>query len=113
MDMILDEYKHPLKAVVVEKGYYDRDTGKYVDGTKTEKDFIGAILPLSQDDFIKNPDGGYTRDDKKMYTAEDFKNGQTIYFNNTVYNIDSDMDYNYIDSDFKRYFLKRVGDIDG
>jgi hypothetical protein len=111
MDMILDEYKTTLQVIEITKGYWDRTTGEYVEGAKTEVDFIGAVLPISQDDFRKNPDGGYTREDRKVYTNKDLTNGQVIVWNNFKWNAESDLDYSYIDPDFKRYFMRRVGKV--
>ena len=109
MDMILDEYKTTYQLSIKTEGQWDRETGVFVEGEEILEENIGAILPLSQDDFVKNQDGTYTRDDKKLYTSKDIINGQTVKWNGYDYKVNSDLDYSYIDPDFKRYFLKRVG----
>ena len=109
MDMILDEFKTKLQLIKVEKGQWDREEGEYIEGISTTIDFVGAVLPLSQDDFIKNPDGGFTRNDKKLYTGIKLTNGQEVIWNNSNWKIDSDLDYEYIDVDFKRYLMRKLG----
>lgn len=109
MDMILDEYKTSLSTLVESQGYWDRDTGEYVEGVTTEEDFIGGVLPLSQDDFVKNPSGGYTRQDRKLYTSKKLLGNQVVVWNNFKWEIENIGDYDYIDADFKRYFMRRVG----
>lgn len=112
MDMLLDEYKTDLTVLSTGAGYWDRETGEFVKGALEEKPFIGAILPLSQDDYVKNADGGYSRKDRKLYTSESLLEKQEVVWDNHRWQIESVNNYDYIDPDFKRYFMRRVGKID-
>lgn len=111
MDLILDEYKKTITLKEKEEGYYDRDTGRYVEGTETLVEFKGAVLPLSNDDFVKNPNAGYTSDAKKLYTSKVLENGQKVVVATEEYMVDAELKYPFIDDDFKRYYLRRVGDV--
>lgn len=110
MRVILNRFKTDLQAIFKEEGYYD-DYGDYIEGTTTTKTFKGAVLPLSEDDFIKNPDSGYTKDDRKIYTELMLENGQTIIWKGKPWTIEGDLDYDYINPTFKRYYITKRGGI--
>lgn len=110
LNVILERFKANIKALYKTKGDYN-ESGEYIEGTTEEINFRGAILPLSEDDFVRNPDAGYTRHDRKLYTAQELKNGQTVVWDNANWTIEGDLDYSYINKIFKRYYMVRRGDI--
>lgn len=111
MDMILDELKSSVTIFTNAPGHFDRNTGQFVEGTETSKNIKAAVLPLSQNDMMRNIDGGYTADDRKIYTSEILKNGQKVLWEGNFFKIDSEINYVTIDNYFRRYFIKRVGGV--
>lgn len=111
MDMILEEFKTSIISLEIGTSYWDRKTGKKIDGELTEVPFRGAVLPLSQDDLERKNDGGYNRHDRKIYCKKKLINKQQVLWNNLKWTVESDLDYDYIDLDFKRYYMRRVGKI--
>lgn len=113
MHVILDELEKTLYFPITTEGYYDRTTGEYIPGTTTYQTFRGAVLPLSEKDLKFLEDGAYTLDYKKLYTDKTLKNNQIIKDGSIEYKVVAERDYDIINVDFKRYFIKRVGDISG
>lgn len=109
MDMILEEYKTELTHIKHEAGHYDRNTGKFVQGGEVITPFVGAILPLNTNEIVRNPEGAYSRDDRKLYTSLIFEKGETIVWGDKSYTIQESKTYEVIDEEYKKYYLKRVG----
>lgn len=113
LDMILDDFKRELKCGEKTDGYYDRDTGRWVDGKDNEVKFKGAILPLSEKDLKYLQEGSYTLDTVKLYTDVSIKNNTyvTDIENSEKYKVTGGIGYNQIHRNFKRYFMQRIDDI--
>ena len=112
MNLIPDSIKQKLKYKLVTEGSYD-DGGDYIEGGEKEVIFEGAILPLSERDMQYLPEGTYNIEDMKLYTDEDLQSNTIIETVKGVqYQIYGARKYDII-SDFKRYFMKRVDNING
>ncbi|APC82245.1 hypothetical protein NPD12_3776 (plasmid) [Clostridium botulinum] len=108
MNMVLDSLKKDLVTKIVTEGYYDRDTGEYIEGKEEVINFKGAILPLSERDLKFLEDGTYSVDDIKLYTNKILKSNTIVHDGDKQYKIYSIIDYGIINEDFKRYYMKRV-----
>lgn len=115
INMVEEDYKKQLILITHTKGYYDRQTGKYVEGKETKVEFKGALLPLSEKDLKFLEGGNYSSVDIKLYTDRSIKNNSYIIdaTTNKKYKVYAGRDYNIIDSNFFRYFLKGADKIDG
>lgn len=109
--MILDSFKKDLSTKITNEGYYDRDTGEYIEGKEEVINFKGAILPLSERDLKFLEDGAYSVDDVKLYTDKEFKSNTVILDGEKQYKIYAIRDYETINPNFKRYFMKRIDSI--
>ncbi len=108
MDLILDRYKSNMALIRHDSGDWN-NTGDYIEGTEQQINFTGACLPLSDNDFSKNANGGYTTDDRKIYTSTQLNVGEKVIWNSNTYLVDKEKGYETIDNNFKRYFVKKVG----
>ncbi|WP_158644222.1 hypothetical protein [Clostridium botulinum] len=115
MNMILDSLKKDLKTYSMGEGYYDREKGEYKEPKPADICFKGAILPLSEKDLKYLEEGAYSLDDVKLYTDISMENNSfvTDIKENKHYKIYGVREYNIIDSTFKRYYMKRVEEING
>lgn len=114
MDVILNSFKKDFICDIVSEGNYN-EVGDYIPGTSKTILFKGAMLPLSERDMKFLPDGVYGISDQKLYTDialldnTEIKDIQT----KEEYTVYAFKGYNIIDPDFKRYFMKRIDDING
>jgi hypothetical protein len=75
---------------------------------ETEREMVGIILPLSNDELQREANGTYTRHDRKIYTTEPLAIGQSIKYKEQRYLIDSNKPYDDY-ADVYIYFAKGVG----
>lgn len=113
MDMILDSFKRDLVCGEKTDGHYDRNTGKWIEGTNMQVKFKGAILPLTERDLKYLEEGAYTLNVVKLYTDILLKNNTYVTDIETSekYKITGGIGYNQIHRNFKRYFMQRIDDI--
>jgi len=90
-------------------GYYD-EYGQWIKNTDTETNFKGVILPLNEEDLKLDVNGTYTKHDYKLYTKTSLSLSQNIVHNSITYEIQSKINY-LNNTDFRRYIIRRVGDV--
>lgn len=116
MDMILDELKKDLVALIKSELTFNRDKGEYQQTLyPDELEFKGVVLPLSTRDTkqMEVTEGGiYSISDKKLYTDKDFAVNTTVKDDEDKYNIYAKKNYDIADSGFKLYYMKRIDKID-
>lgn len=84
--------------------------GQYIPGSVEEIPFVGAILPLSDVDLRRAPQGTFTADSRKLYTnGKNLETGTSIRTGaGTVYTVRSLLDYGDI-ATLRRYHIERKG----
>lgn len=118
-NLIPKEFLKPLIAVVQGEKVFDRNTGKWIQGTPQDIDFEGGIFPLTSRDLNQlqvTADGIFTVNDKKLYTTyadKTFDNKTQIKDGDKTYQVYVVKDYDIINPDFRQYFIKKIDKVDG
>ncbi|MEK4131993.1 hypothetical protein NYE67_20475 [Solibacillus sp. FSL W8-0474] len=86
---------------------YRNEVGKWIEGAETTRATGGIVLPLSDDDLRRMPNGIYTEKDWKLYTLEPLQVGQRMEYMGQSYTIEPSKDYSAY-SDVFMYFAKGV-----
>ena len=103
--------KTPFFIVEETGGHYDYSQGGiWVEGTLTETEQEGAVVPLTNNDLQYDENGTYTTQDKKIYTYNDYEKGQKIKHKNVFYTIQEKRDYIDFDDGLNIYWARRSGD---
>jgi len=90
----VEEFKVTFTAYgEVTPGYWDTVTGDWVEGTPTETQMVGIMLPLTQNDLRYAENGAYSVKDKKIYTTEALSLGQEVEYKGDRYTIQNFKDY--------------------
>lgn len=105
---IPDQMLGPLVEVRTEKVYRADKGGQYVDGDEQHIPFRGAILPLSEEDIQRAPQGTYTAASKKLYTNGHAAliGGKVEAADGTTYTVKGELDYGSLHP-LKRYIVER------
>jgi hypothetical protein len=113
LDRILEKYKKDLILITKGTKTFNRDKGIYEYSGDIETAFRGAILPLSEKDLKAISEGGYSIDDRKLYTNIDLESNSKIMDGDKIYSVYAVRNYDIVDPSFERYYMKRVDSIDG
>jgi len=101
---LIEKHQVTFTAVVKGEGYYN-DYGKWVEGSPTNEQREGAILPISKDDLKHVENGTYTTKDRKIYALSPLSVGDEITYEGQTYTIDQNKPYNAY-TDIYIYFAK-------
>lgn len=104
----VEEFKVDFTLIEETEGHYDQ-SGKWIEGSKTEKALYGIILPLTKDDIRNDVNGRYTEKDRKLYTLEKLLIGAQFVYKGQKYTIDGEKDYEAY-ADVYVYYSKGEGE---
>ena len=100
--------KTPFFILQESDGHYDFSQGGiWVEGTITETEQEGAVVPLSNQDLQYDENGTYTRKDKKIYTYNNYDEGQKIKHIDNYYTIQEKRNYTEFDDGLNIYLVRR------
>ena len=103
---MLAQYQQSIKIITEADGYWDTNTGQWVEGTLTEVETNAPILPVSPDD-LKFDDLTYNTSDRKMYYHSDIDIGAKVEINNVEFSVMQKRDYSHHASGLRIYILRR------
>lgn len=91
-------------------GYSSENGGQWTGDTTTQQKFSGALLPLSEEDLQRMPQGEYTTNQKKIYTnGFSLADGaEVIASDGYKYAVKRELEYGML-SHMKRYLVERKG----
>ena len=91
-------------------GYDSENGGQWIDGTPAQTKFSGALLPLSEEDLQRMPQGEYTTNQKKIYTnGFSLADGaEVIASDGHRYTVKRELQYGMLHQ-MKRYLVERKG----
>lgn len=111
MPKIPDAVMDDMWFIKKESGHYDSENGgQFVPGAESKVKFYGALLPLTEKDLQRMPQGTYTGDQQKIYTnGFVLPVGSTVLTQNgEIYIVKSDLDHGMIHP-MRRYIVERKG----
>jgi hypothetical protein len=86
------------------------NNGKLIKGAQPAPvAMMGIILPLSNNELIKNDNGNYTQFDRKVYVTSPIVKGSKITYKGETYEIDRALTQDGY-TDVYRYYAKGKGD---
>ena len=88
---IISKYSNNYTIVDRTEGSYIN--GRWVEGTATETELEGAVVPLSRNDLKIAEKGTYTEDDRKLYSIYNHDIGQIVIHKSKEYKIHKKPDY--------------------
>ncbi len=102
--------KNPVYLIRELDGYYDYENGgKWIDGKQEKiKIEVGALVPLSNEDFKYDENGSYNYEDRKLYCYDEIKKGEKIECKELIYTVHEKKPYSDFDIGLNIYFVKRV-----
>jgi len=108
---LIDKYSVPFTVQRSSEGYYDEDTGEYVEGINESIEMKGAIVPIKSGQ-IYNSGGRLTFDDRILYVLEPLEFKTRILYNGKTYFVEEAEDF-FAYTDFHYYILKAVSSFAG
>jgi hypothetical protein len=112
--MLPKSIMHTLEELRAPTPEYDPENGGQwvTDDKEVERiSFQGAVLPVSEEDIKKAPQGTYTKDSRKVYTnGHDLQIGSQVYDpkDGATYHVTGDLNWGSIHP-MRRYAVERKG----
>ncbi len=103
---LIDKYSVSFTVQKLSEGYYDEDTGEYVEGSDESVQMKGAITPVKSE-LIYRSGGRLTAEDCLLYVLEPLEYKTRILYKGKVYSVEAAEDYSDF-ADFHYYILKAV-----
>jgi len=102
---------HPMEAVI-SHGSHDRlQGGQFVQEPPAREQFLGVVMPISNEDIRTSPPGTYTQDQRKIYT-NDYRltvgSQVTDLHDLKSYMVEQELDHQFIHT-MRRYIVTRKG----
>lgn len=105
----VEEFKVEFTLHKQMPGYEDTANGnKWIPGGVDDVPSGGIVLPLGEDDLKNDVNGTYTEKDRKIYTTEPLKIGDSITYDGQRFKIHQEKDYKAY-ADVFIYFAKGEG----
>ncbi|MGG0666965.1 hypothetical protein ABE073_00290 [Lederbergia citrisecunda] len=108
---LIEKYSVAFTVQKSTDGYYDEDTGDYIEGKEDSVPMKGAISPAKSEQ-IYNSGGRLTAEDCYLYILEPLEYKTLILYKGKTYSVEAAEDYSDY-TDFYHYTLKAVSNFAG
>lgn len=110
---LIERYSSDIAIIREGEGHYDYSQGgAWVPGDEEQIETRGVVIPLSTHELneqLQHGEGGaYTRNDRKVYTHEDIKPGETLEHNGMRYTVAEKVPYSDLAAGLRIYYVRRV-----